>query len=151
MKLTKADLTATNNILLDLMRANPADKELAALQGRVYRVLQTTPVDTPTVVECVDLVEGIYLINGRRFNCRLAGMAEAFMVGLHYQTHAAEGYGGGIPRLSANPKSSAHANRRAAVAADRIDLQLGQFIRGVERRGSTVEYDGVDGLVEFRL
>lgn len=153
LKLTKADLTAINNVLLDLRRANPADKELEALRSRVYCVLQATPVDTPTVVECVDLLEGIYLVNGKRFNCRLAGMAEAFMVGLHYQnqTHTAEGYSGGIPRLSANPKSSPHCNRRAAVAADKVDLRLGQFIRGLKRRGSTVEYDGVEGLVEFRL
>lgn len=151
MKLPKADLTAINNVLLDLMRANPADKELEALRSRVYCVLQATPVDTPTVVECVDLLEGIYLVNGKRFSCRLDGMMEAFMVGLHYQEHGADPYYRGYPRFATNPKSSAHANRRAAAAADRIDLQLGQFIRGVERRGSTVEYDGVEGLVEFRL
>ncbi|MBO0407068.1 hypothetical protein [Aeromonas hydrophila] len=151
LKLTKADMTAINNLLLGLMRANTADKELEALQGRVYCVLQATPVDTPTVVECVDLLEGIYLVNGKRFTCRLAGMAEAFMVGLHYQEHGADPYYKGIPRLSANPKSSPHCNRRAAVAADKVDLRLGQFIRGIRRRGSTVEYDGVEGLVEFRL
>ncbi|HDZ8966666.1 hypothetical protein [Aeromonas sanarellii] len=151
MKLPKADLTAINNVLLDLMRATPADKELEALQGRVYRVLQTTPVDTPIVVECVDLLEGIYLVNGKRFSCRLDGMMEAFMVGLHYQEHGAASYYKGYPRFATNPKSSAHSNRRAAEAADKVDLRLGQFIRGVRRRGSTVEYDGVEGLVEFRL
>lgn len=151
MNLTKADLTAINNFLRDWMRANPADKVAEALQSRVYCVLQTTPVDTPTVVECVDLLEGIYLVNGKRFNCRLDGMAEAFMVGLHYQEHGADPYYKGYPRWSANPKSSAHANRRAAMAADRVDTQLGRFIRGVVRRGSAVEYDGVEGLVEFRL